>query len=63
MMTRVQELLITFEQFTESEKRELVVEILRRSAEWDWPQLTDQQLDSMAEERFLELDQAESTDE
>jgi hypothetical protein len=60
MNASVKEILDSFEQLPESEKRELVSEILRRTVELDYPNLTEDELVYNAEEIFLELDSREA---
>jgi hypothetical protein len=62
MRTLVQELLDSFEGFSEVEKRQLAAGILRRTANLGLPPLTDEELGLNAEELFLELDKRESKD-
>lgn len=63
-MTRsVQELLKTFDQLPEPEKREATTEILRRVRRYDSEPLSDDELILSAEELFLSLDQREIIDE
>lgn len=63
MTIAVQNLLNTFERLAEFEKRELLFEILRRVAHFDFPPLTDEEFILNAEAIFLELDHSESTNE
>ncbi len=60
MTTSVKDILRSFEILSEDEKMELASEIMRRAARFDLPPLTDKELNSCAEEIFLELDQKES---
>jgi hypothetical protein len=62
MSTAVQQILYSFERLSETEKWELVAEIIRRTAHFDLPPLTDEELVFSAEELFLELDKRESVD-
>ena len=63
MTTSVQHLLASFDVLPEAEKRELALEILRRTVNFDTPALSDEELVLSAEELFLELDRRESQDE
>jgi hypothetical protein len=63
MTTLVQELLNTFDRLTESERRELTLEILKRVVNLDFPPLSDEDLVLSAEGLFLELDKQEATHE
>ena len=60
MTAKVQEILHSFEQLGEEDKRDLFSELLRRSAEIDLPPLSDEDLVNIAEARFLELDREEA---
>ena len=60
-MTRsVEELLNSFEQLPEAEKRELASEIIKRSLALDLPELSDESLILAADQIFLQLDKEES---
>ena len=61
MTTQVQEILHSFERLGDEDKRELVPELFRRSAAIDIPPLSDEQLLSVAEEVFLQLDRDEAS--
>jgi hypothetical protein len=63
MTALVKELLNTFERLTDSERLELVSEILRRTAYMDFPPLSDEDLVLNAEELFLTLDEQENLHE
>jgi hypothetical protein len=63
MSTTVEEILDSFDHLSEAEKRELASEIIRRTAEFDLPTLTDEELIMNAEVLFLELDKRESANE
>jgi hypothetical protein len=63
MTALVQELLNTFDRLTGSERLELVLEILKRTVDLDFPPLSDEDLVVNAERIFLELDQRESAHE
>lgn len=60
MTAVVQELLRTFDCLTDSERRELVSEILKRVIHLDIPPLSDEDLVLNAEGVFLELEKQES---
>lgn len=60
MTALVKELLDTFDRLTESERLDLVVEILKRTVYLDFPSLSDEDLVLNAEELFLELDDREA---
>lgn len=60
MTALVQELLNTFECLTDSERLELLGEILKRTVDLDFPPLSDEDLVLNAEEIFLELDRQEA---
>jgi hypothetical protein len=59
MTASVQELLDTFDRLTDSERLDLVLEILKRTVYLDFPPLSDEDLVLNAEELFLELDEQE----
>ena len=52
----------TFDQLPEAEKREVAATILRRTLEIEFPPLSDDELVLSAEESFLELDRREAED-
>lgn len=60
MTALVQELLNTFERLTDSERLELLGEILKRTVDLDFPPLSNEDLVLNAEEIFLELDRQEA---
>ncbi|HEY9874896.1 MAG TPA: hypothetical protein V6D12_15770 [Candidatus Obscuribacterales bacterium] len=60
MTALVQELLNTFDRLTDSERLELVLEILKRTVDLDFPPLSDEDLVLNAEGLFLELDEQEA---
>ena len=60
MSRSIKEILDSFDQLPEIEKRELASEIIRRTVKLDLPSLTDEELIYNAEELFLELDKRES---
>jgi hypothetical protein len=61
MTALVQELLDTFDRLTDSERLDLVLEILRRTIYLDFPPLSDEDLVLNAEGIFLELDDQEAS--
>jgi hypothetical protein len=63
MTESAKELLSTFDRLSESEKRSVAAEILRRSARLNWPPLKDEELIHNADALFRELDRAESADD
>jgi hypothetical protein len=63
MTALVQELLNTFDRLIDSERLELVLEILKRTVDLDFPPLSDEDLVLNAEGIFLELDKRESAHE
>ncbi|NJK64979.1 MAG: hypothetical protein HC921_21755 [Synechococcaceae cyanobacterium SM2_3_1] len=60
MTALVQELLNTFDRLTDSERLDLVLEILKRTIYLDFPPLSDEDLVLNAEGLFLELDEQEA---
>jgi len=60
MTTATQNILRSFEKLPEPEKRKVAFEIIRRTIDFSFPPLTDEDLVSGAEEIFLELDRRES---
>jgi hypothetical protein len=60
MTAAVQELLNTFELLTDSERLDLVSEILKRTTDLDFPPLSDEDLVLNAEGLFLNLDGLEA---
>ncbi len=60
MTPAVQNLLRSFEALSKSEKREFAFEILRRSRVFDLPPLSDEELASLADELFQNLDEREA---
>lgn len=57
-----QEILESFDQLPEAEKKEVASEILRRTLSLDIPPLSDDELVLSAEELFLALDRREAED-
>jgi hypothetical protein len=60
MTVAVKSLLDYFDQLSESEKKEAATEILRRTGFGDYPGLSDDELISLADDLFLELDKEEA---
>jgi hypothetical protein len=60
--TPAQNVIDTFDQLPDSEKREVAAAILRRTAQMKAPSLSDAVLEMLAEETFLELDRTEAVD-
>lgn len=63
MTKSVEELLKSFEQLPEVEKRELASEIIKRALTLDLPELTEESFLVAADQIFLQLDKEESLDE
>lgn len=61
MSTAVQNLINSFDCLPPGEKREAIVQILRRSRDLDFPPLTDDELIESAESVFLMLDAREAS--
>ena len=57
-----QHLLASFDQLSETDKREVASEILRRTLNFEIAPLSDDELIGSAEELFLELDRREARD-
>ena len=62
MLASSQDVIQSFNGLPESEQRVVAAEILRRVADWDYPPLSDEDLCSLADERFRELDEREAKD-
>lgn len=62
MSTDSQNLISTFEALPVVEQREVIAELLRKTAKWDAPPLSDDDLAHLADEVFLELDRREAAD-
>lgn len=60
MSTAVQELLKSFDRLPDAEKQEAAAEILRRSVDFEFSPLSDEELVASADELFVELDQREA---
>jgi hypothetical protein len=63
MTSSVQHLLHSFDLLPETEQRAVAWEILRRTVNFDFPSLSDDELVLSAEALFLELDRQEAHDE
>ncbi len=63
MNAPVQELLSTFDSLTESEQREIALEILKRVTHLDFLPISDEELVLNAEGLFLDLDEQEASNE
>lgn len=62
MSTDSQHVINSFNALSPAEQREVMVELLRKTAQWDSPPLTDDELVRLADESFLELDRREAAD-
>lgn len=62
MGTPAENVINTFDGLPDSEKLEVAAVILRRTAEMEFPSLSDDELILSAEETFLELDRREAED-
>lgn len=60
MTALVEELLNTFDRLTDSEQLDLLLEILKRAGDLNFPPLSDEDLIGNAEGLFLELDEQEA---
>lgn len=60
MTALVQELLNTFDRLTDSDRLELVLEILKRTVDFEFSPLSNEDLVMNAEGLFLELDEQEA---
>lgn len=60
MTPTVENLLVSFEQLSETEKHDLAVEVVRRTDIFGAPELSDKELASAAEDLFLALDREEA---
>lgn len=62
MNASAQQFLNSFDQLARDDQEEVAREILRRTAEFDAPPLSDEELTGQADELFLKLDEAEAAD-
>lgn len=62
MTAAAEKVLKSFDELPDDEKRKVYVEILRRGQDWDYPDLTDDELCRLADELFVEMDKQESND-
>lgn len=62
MTTQVGHILHSFDLLSDSDKRELAAEIVRRSLEFDLPPLSDENLTLAADDVFVALDREEAKD-
>jgi hypothetical protein len=62
MSTDSQNVINSFDALPPLQQREVVVELLRKAAQWDSPALSDEDLARLADETFLELDRREAAD-
>jgi hypothetical protein len=60
MTATVENLLISFEKLTPSEKQELAIEVVRRTDIFGAPDLSDDEQTLLAEDLFLALDREEA---
>ena len=59
MTANAQDVLHSFDFLPDSDKQEVVLDIIRRSAAWDLPPLSDEQLVAAADELLQNLDCSE----
>ena len=62
MTAQAKQILHSFDLLAEEDKQEVMSELLRRNIEIDVLPLTDEQLVSIADELFLQLDREEASD-
>jgi hypothetical protein len=62
MSTDSQHVIDSFDALPLLQQREVMVELLRKTAQWDTPSLTDDELVRLADELFLEMDRREAAD-
>ncbi len=60
MTQTVGNLLVSFEKLTEPEKRDLAIEVVRRTDIFGSPDLSDEEQTLLAEDLFLALDREEA---
>lgn len=61
MTANAQNVLHSFDLLPDPDKQEVALEIIRRSAAWDLPALSDEQLVAAADGLFQHLDRMESS--
>ncbi len=62
MSTAVQGLLDAFDRLPEDDRRDAVIEILKRVGQMDYPPLSDEALAQIADESFQQYDADEAAD-
>jgi hypothetical protein len=62
MSTESQNLISSFDALPAAEQKEVMVALLRKTATWDSLPLSDDDLDRLADEAFMELDRREAAD-
>ena len=62
MGTPAENVIATFDELPDAEKREVAAAILRRTLHVEFPPVSDEELVLTAEETFLELDRREAED-
>jgi len=62
MGTPAENVIATFDELPDAEKREVAATILRRTLEIEYPPLSNDELVVSAEQTFLELDRREAED-
>ncbi|MDR3554228.1 MAG: hypothetical protein P4L55_05705 [Syntrophobacteraceae bacterium] len=62
MTLSAQHIIDSFERLPESEKRKVTCEILRRSVQFEFPPLSDEEFVAAAEDLFAALDDGEAED-
>lgn len=60
MTPTVEDLLVSFEKLTEPEKRDLAIEVVRRTDIFGAEEVSDEELTLAAEDLFLALDREEA---
>ena len=63
MTTATQKILKSFKELLDPEKHEFVGEIMKWTAQYEYPPLTDEELILASEQVFLELDKEEMCNE
>jgi hypothetical protein len=62
MSTDSQNVIASFEALPAIEQREVMAELLRKTAQWETPPLSDDELVRLAADVFLDLDRREAAD-